>query len=332
MDLVCLGLNHETAPVEVRERFAVPAEQQGVLSRELLSLEGVHEAVVLSTCNRTEVYLGADQADLALQLLHHHFVGREEITDQDRQHFYNKTHSDAVRHLCRVASGLDSMVLGETEIFGQVKKAYQSAHEESATGKMLNKLFQRIFGIGKKVRTQTTIQQGQTSIGSVAVDLAERIFSHLKHCEVMVIGAGEMSRITAQSMQLRGTKKIYVTNRTVERAQELADELDGEAIAFDAWEQVLPKVDIVVSSTGASEPILLSRHIESVRKKRKYRPLFLIDIAMPRDIDPLVAEIDEVYLYDLDSLQTQAERGMKQREEQVRRCEEIIEEEIKEIL
>ena len=319
MNLICLGLNHESAPVEVREKFSIPMEQLGEKSHELTELSAVDEAVVVSTCNRTEVYVATHGENL-LQI-------EQELKENlgfDASYFYEFKAKEAIRHLCRVVSGLDSMVLGETEIFGQEKKAYQYAHEAAATGGILNKLFQRSFGIGKRVRTETTIQSGQTSVGSVALDLAEKIFDDLKNSTVMVIGAGEMSRITVQSMILRGVKKVIVTNRSFDKAEALADEVGGEAVRFDEWAKVLPEVDVIISSTGATEPVLVASDIESVRKKRKYRPLFLIDIAMPRDIDNAVGEIEEVYLYDLDTLQKQVEAGQAKRQQQVSECEEII--------
>lgn len=328
MNLFCLGLNHETAPVEVRERFAVPLEMLGEKSQGLTLLDGISEAVVISTCNRMEVYVASpdEKLDLAETNL------KQSLGVADAEYFYECKSDNAMKHLCKVVSGLDSMVLGETEIFGQVKKAYQSALESSATGGILNKVFQKSFGVGKKVRTQTLIHSGQTSVGSVALDLAEKIFNDLKYCTVMVIGAGEMSRATVHSMILRGVKKVYVTNRSFENAQSLASEVGGEAVPFDEWDKVLAEVDVVISSTGATKPIVRAEHIESVRKKRKYRPLFMIDIAMPRDIDSAVGEIEEVYLYDLDTLNKQVNTSVAKREAQVQECEIIIDKEVAEII
>ncbi len=323
MDLICIGLNHETAPVEVREKFAVPMEQLGLKSHELIELAGITEAVVISTCNRMEVYVASDsveQAEISLkQKLNY---------GSDGEHFYEFKSRDALQHLCKVVSGLDSMVLGETEIFGQVKKAYQFALGASATGGILNKVFQKSFGVGKKVRTQTMIQNGQTSVGSVALDLAEKIFSDLKNSKVMVIGAGEMSRITMQSMVLRGVKKVYVTNRSFDKAESLANKVGGEAVRFDDWNKVLSEVDVVISSTGSSEPVVTKSQIETVRSKRKYRPLFIIDIAVPRDIEHEVGDIEEVYLYDLDTLQQQVQQGVAKRKAQIMACEKIITKEV----
>jgi len=223
------------------------------------------------------------------------------------------------------------MMLGETEIFGQVKQAYASAHEAGATGAILNKVFQRAFGVGKKVRTETSIQEGSTSVGNVAVDLAEKIFGHLKDSEVMILGAGEMSRITAQSLVSRGAKSIFVANRSFDRAQELATEMGGSAVRFDDWQKVLERVDVVISSTGAPHAIVQRADVEKARRARKYRPLFFIDIAVPRDIDPAVGEIEEVYLYDIDTLEQLAEEARGRRQLQIEQCERIIELELEKL-
>lgn len=325
MELGCLGVNHKTAPVEVRERFAVGNTKLGEASLDLLQMAGVPEAVVVSTCNRTEFYLAAENAVTAMRSLE---VGLAEKVHGHEEPFYRHQKADAARHLCKVVSGLDSMLLGETEIFGQVKQAYHAAHAAGTTGPILNKLFQKVFSVGKKVRTQTAIQEGSTSIGNVAVELAEKIFGHLKSSEVMVLGAGEMSRLTAQALVSRGAKSIIVANRTHDRAVELAAEMKGKAVRFDDWLEILKDVDVVISSTGAPHPIIHREEVESVRRARKYRPLFLIDIAVPRDIDHDVGEIEEVYLYDIDALEQLAEQAKSRRLQQIIECEKIIEAEL----
>lgn len=329
MEFVCLGVNHKTAPVEVRERFAIGTNQLGEAARQLLEMAGVPEGVVVSTCNRTEFYFAADDTALAL--------GRLECSLAEKVHgheepFYRYEKADAARHLCKVVSGLDSMLLGETEIFGQVKQAYQAAHAAGATGSILNRLFQKVFSIGKKVRTQTSIQEGSTSIGNVAVELAEKIFGHLKNSEVMVLGAGEMSRLTAQALVSRGAKSIIVANRTHERAIELAKEMGGRAVRFDDWLEELKKVDVIISSTGAPHTIIHRSEVESLRRARKFRPLFMIDIAVPRDIEHSVGEIEEVYLYDIDALEQLAEEAKVRRVNQIIECEKIIEAELLKII
>ncbi|MGL5019938.1 MAG: glutamyl-tRNA reductase [Luteolibacter sp.] len=324
MELLCLGLNHRTAPVEVRERFAVGITKLGEASSELVALAEASEGVVISTCNRTEFYLAAADAQTAFELIETRLAEKICLDSSVAAHFYRKEKNEAAKHLCRVVSGLDSMMLGETEIFGQVKQAYGSALEAGATGSILNKVFQRAFGIGKKVRTETSIQEGSTSVGNVAVDLAEKIFGHLKNSEVMILGAGEMSRITAQSLVSRGAKSIFVANRSYDRALELATEMGGSAVRFDDWQSVLTRVDVVISSTGAPHAIVQRADVEQARRARKYRPLFFIDIAVPRDIDPSVGEIEEVYLYDIDTLEQLAEEARGRRQLQIEQCERII--------
>jgi glutamyl-tRNA reductase len=328
MELLCLGLNHRTAPVEVREKFAVVTSHLGTAARELTSLEDITEGVVISTCNRTEFYFVAPDAASAFARLESHLAAKTSLPEGISPHFYRKEKASVPQHLCRVVSGLDSMMLGETEIFGQVKQAYQAALDAGTTSGMLNRLFQRAFGIGKKVRTETSIQEGATSVGNVAVELAEKIFGHLGDSEVMLIGAGEMSRITAQSLVSRGARSIFVANRSHDRAIELAAEMGGSAVTFDDWQRVLERVDVVISSTGSPHTIVHRSDIEKARRARKYRPLFLIDIAVPRDIEPAAGEIEEVYLYDIDTLEQLAEGARTRRQEQIRECERIIDAEL----
>jgi glutamyl-tRNA reductase len=286
------------------------------------------EGVVVSTCNRTEFYIAAKDAESGLQALEKALADRHALEPDATEHFYRYARSEAASHLCRVVSGLDSMVLGETEIFGQVKQAYQAALHANTTGGVLNRLFQRAFGVGKKVRTETRIQEGATSIGNVAVELAEKIFGHLKDSEVMILGAGEMSRLTAQALVSRGARSIFVTNRSYERAVELANDMGGSAVRFDEWEKVLERVDVVISSTGAPHALIHREDVEKVRRARKFRPLFFIDIAVPRDIDPAVGEIEEVYLYDIDTLEELAEEARVRRQRQIEECDRIIADEL----
>ena len=324
-----MGLNHETAPVEVREHFAVSEEQLGLIASKLTELTTIAESVVISTCNRTEVYVAAEDRQMGLEVLMQHLS--KDHSEEEMSHFYQKCGDEAKKHLFALVCGLNSMVLGETEIFGQVKSAYKQALEAGATKGFLNRLFQKSFAVGKRIRTNTRIQMGATSVGNVAVDLAEKIFGKLKGSHVMIIGAGETSRLVAQSMISRGASKLTVTNRSMERARSLADELNGEVVPFDSWEDALVKADVVVSSTGAPEPVLRAAQIEAVRKMRKFRPLFLIDIAVPRDIEAQAGDIEEVYLYDIDKLQQLASEAKQSRAQQVRVCEQMIGEEIKQL-
>ena len=326
MKLVCLGLNHETAPVEVRECFALSESEISEEGKLLIEDPAVAEGVVLSTCNRTEYYAVIE--DGGVQHLENWVCSQRNYEGTREGVFYYYESRRAAEHLCRVASGMNSMVLGETEIFGQVKKAYQAALTGGTTSGILNKLFQRAFGVGKRVRTQTGIQEGATSVAGAAVELAEQVFGKLKGSSVMVVGAGEMSRQTAQALQSRGASSVIVTNRSFPAAEKLAAEIGGGAVGFDDWQNSLEKIDVLISSTSAPHFVVKPRDIEAVRRKRKFRPLIMVDIAVPSDIDPEVGEIEEVYLYDIDTLQGMASRARTRRLEQLKICEGIIDEEL----
>jgi glutamyl-tRNA reductase len=327
--LVCLGLNYRTTPVEVRERVAFPESKVPDAVLQIRQLPGFEESVVLSTCNRVEVYATHNLGDSiqAHESLIEYLVQRFELPPAQAENLvtYRLRADDAARHLFRVVSGLDSMVLGETEIFGQVKQAYKVALETGSTGRSLNKLFQQAFSVGKKVRHDTTIQRGSTSVGSVAVDLAEKVHD-LKQCRVMLVGAGEMSRTCAQSLLSRGAQSIIVSNRSYDRAVELATEMKGTAMKFDEWEHALHEVDVIISSTSAPHFVIKPELIDQVMRKRRWDPLLIIDIAVPRDVDPAVNDIEGVYLYDIDALQAIADDGRRERERQLSACERIIEE------
>ena len=329
--ILCLGVNHRTTPVEVRERVAFPEAKLPEALETLKSRDGVTEAVVISTCNRVELYTSLDVNEPAgHEQMRQYLVDRFGLTDEHAEALvcYKLSGVETARHLFRVVSGLDSMVLGETEIFGQVKQAYKVALEAGATGKDLNKLFQRAFNVGKKVREHTAIQRGSTSIGSVAVELAEKVFGQLKSCRVMLIGAGEMSRTCAQSLVSRGASSLIVSNRSYDKAVELAQQMNGKAMKFDEWEKALHEVDIIISSTSAPHFVILPEMIQKAMKSRRGHPLFLIDIAVPRDIDPRVNEIEDAYLYDIDALSAIAEDNRRKREMEIQVGEQIIEEQL----
>lgn len=310
MNLVLVGLNHRTAPVEVRERLAFATGKHA----ELLTHAPVHEAVVVATCNRVEVYaLAADH--LATAAIRRYL--------QDCEHLYELHNHDCVRHLWEVVSGLDSMVLGETEILGQVKDAYQAAQTAGATGMALNRLFQKAFAGAKQIRTQTGITRGSTSVGNVAVELAEKIFRDLNPCTVMVLGTGEMSELTAKALHSRGAGTILICSRSPERAQSLAGQLNGQPISYDDWPARFAQVDIVVSATAAPHPILTRDKLVPLLKHRQ-RPLFLIDIAVPRDIERDCGELDGVYLYDIDDLQQIANQNRAAREREIATAQALI--------
>ena len=326
MPLFATGLNHTTATISLRERLAVREAEVPEVMAALRDQPGVEEVVLISTCNRVEVYAAGSEPQSVLPYLDSRFGLGSDVSK-----LYRHTGEEAARHLFRVVSGLDSMVLGETEIFGQVKTAYAKAQESGTTARTLNKLFQHAFRVGKHVRTSTHIQQGATSVGGAAVELAEKIFGKLAGCRVIVIGAGEMSRQTAQALVSRGATSVFVTNRSFDKAEQLAAEMGGRAVHFDEWQAVLAGVDVVISSTSAPHPVVLPHHIESVRRVRKFRPLFLIDIAVPRDIDPACGDIEEVYLYDIDTLEQLADEARTRREKQIIECDRIIDEELKKL-
>tara|TARA_R110002096_G_scaffold4493_16_gene20917 strand:- start:18931 stop:19989 length:1059 start_codon:yes stop_codon:yes gene_type:complete len=324
MNLICLGISHQTAPVEVRERMAFSESDLPNALGEIASTNGIREVVVLSTCNRVETYAVADHAGRGLDILESYLRNHFGLDSDLELPFFRKSDRDSALHLFRVASGLESMVLGETEIFGQIKKAYASAQSVGTTSRTLNKLFQQSFSVGKYIRNHTQIQRGSTSVGSVAVDLAEKVFGELKRCHVMLIGAGDMSRTVAQSLLSRGAKSVIVSNRSFDRAEELAGEIGGEAIRFDDWESKITETDIVIASTSAPHTIMKPDAVSDAMRLRRGRPLIIIDIAVPRDVEPEVAELADVYLYPIDSLSQIAGRARKQREAQIRQCEELL--------
>lgn len=324
--LLCLGLSYAHTPVEVRERVAVPAHHLADALQALVQLPDVAEAVIVSTCNRMEIYASSPAPSAATAQidawLRHRFHLTPEID------FFHHLREDAARHLFSLAAGLDSMVLGETEIFGQIKDAYAAAHAAGTTARQLNKLFQESFRIGKAVRHNTQIQRGSTSVGSVAVELAEKIFGDLRDSHVMLLGAGDMSRRCAQSLQSRGAKGIIVSNRSHQRAVELAQEMNGRAISFDEWPAHTAHVDIIISSTAAPHTVIHPEQVLPSLLRRRGRPLFIIDIAVPRDVDPLIHNIEGVYLYDIDALEALASETRQRRQNEIARCLAIIEEQL----
>ena len=333
MSIVVIGLSHHTSPVTVRERFAF-AEARIPATLQLLRDGGLaDEALILSTCNRVEIYastsLDPRQAFSALHdfLIHCHDY-RDPLTDE----IYKLSEPHSVEHLFKVACGIDSMVLGETEILGQLKKAYDLALKHNHTGGVLNKAFQKAFNVAKQIRTETNIQRGRVSVGSVAVELAEKIFNSLANRQIMVIGAGDTSEKTARSLLSRGAHSIIVSNRSHDRAVALATELGGRAVHFEEWGQEFANIDIVISSTSAPHYVLDRAKLEPLMKLRKNRPLLLIDIAVPRDIDPEVNFLENVYLYNIDDLQAIAADYLKQRKEEIVRCETIITEKARALL
>lgn len=333
MSIVVIGLSHRTSPVELRERFAFAEAKIPDALQQLRSAGLAHEAVILSTCNRVELYVSTplEPAKAGGELKK--FLGQIHTqTLPEGEELYALPEPHSVHHLFKVACGLDSMVLGETEILGQLKKAYDLALQSGHTGARLNKAFQRAFNVAKHIRTETNIQRGSISVASVAVELSEKIFSSLTGHDVMVIGAGDTSEKTARALLSRGAKSIVVANRSIERAEALAKDLGGRAVRYDDWGREFEKIDIAISSTSAPHYILDRARLEPLMKLRRHRPLLLIDIAVPRDIDPAVNEMDNVYLYNVDDLQSIATDYLAQRKEEIAKCEAIIHEKAKPLL
>ena len=331
MSIVCLGLNHRTAPITVRERYSLADSQLPELLGKLFKETSAEEAVILSTCNRVEIYAVSNGLPQhLLNELRTFLIGEEEVEGDDI--LYEHTGEASVVHLFKVASGLDSMVLGETEILGQLKGAYQIALESKATGGYLNKAFQKAFNTAKQIRTETNIQRGSVSVANVAVELAGKIFDQLEHRTVMVIGAGDTSEKTARALLSRGAKSVIVSNRSFERAKALAEELGGKAVDFDHWQSDLAIVDIIISSTSAPHYVIDRKKLEPLQATRQHRPLLLVDIAVPRDIEPEVNFMEDIYLYNIDDLQAIADGYLRLRKEEIAKCESIVNGKAKELL
>ena len=325
MAIYVIGLSHHTAPVAIREKLAFGESAIPEVLTRLRQSGLADEAVIVSTCNRMEIYVATEQGPSeTLSGLRRFLAEERNYSDSLESELYAWGDPRSVEHLFKVACGLDSMVLGETEILGQLKKAYDLALTHKHTGGRLNKAFQRAFNVAKQVRTETNIQRGSISVASVSVELAEKIVSDLSQRHVMIIGAGDTSEKVARALLSRGAQSVMVSNRSYDRAEALARELGGRAVHFDQWAVEFRNVDIVISSTAAPHYVLDRAKLEPLMKLRSNRPLLLVDIAVPRDIDPAVNFLDDVYLYNVDDLQTIADGYMKQRQEEIDACMAII--------
>jgi glutamyl-tRNA reductase len=330
MHLLLVGISHKTAPVELRER--VDFHVQG-LTRTLTALAArgsTREAVVLSTCNRAELYVACDDVPATREDLVS-FIG--ELNGVDRPavapHVYDNTDLDAARHLFRVAAGLDSLVVGEPQILGQVKQAHTAAHDVQVVGPILNRLFHSSFAVGKRVRTETSLGSGAVSIGFAAASLARKIFGDLSGRTVVVIGAGEMGKLTARHMKSQGVHQVIIVSRTMAHAARTADAIGGATAApWNEMDAALTGGDIVITATGAAAPILTKARVEAVMRSRRNRPLFIIDIALPRDVEPAAGEIEQVFLYNIDDLQATVRENLARRTSEVARAEGIVAEEL----
>lgn len=333
--LVCIGLNHRTAPVHVRERLAFPADALGSSLQALVSLPGASEAVLVSTCNRVELYIaghGTSASEFgqaaARKLCELRGLAHESVAPA----LYYHSDADCVRHLIRVASSLDSLVLGEPQILGQVKEAFAAARDSGTVGSLLGRVFDRAFKAAKRIRTETGIARNSVSVGTVAVDLAKHIFAKLEDCRVLVVGAGKMGTLAARHLANSGAGRVWVTNRSFEKAQRLAEMHGWEAHALSDLPLLLTQVDIVITSTGATQPVFTRELIAPLLPKRKYRPLFLIDIAVPRDVDPAVAKIDNVFVYDIDDLESVTRKATESRSKDVAKAVELVDVEVQQHL
>jgi glutamyl-tRNA reductase len=336
--LVLLGINHNTAPIEVRERLAIPSTRLADATRTLLHQPGIREGLILSTCNRVELLTLQDDVETTqpqtttdlLRFLHEYFA----VPPHDIQpHLYEFREREAIRHLFRVASSLDSMVVGEPQILGQVKESYTIAREVGAVSTHLESLLQRTFTVAKKIRSETQIGSSSVSIASVAVDLARKIFGSLQGKTVLLVGAGKMSELAARHLIEHGASSILVTNRTHARAEKIADEFAGstiltEAIRFDALYDQAPRADIVITSTGAPQKIFSRAHGQQFLHARRNRPMFFIDIAVPRDVDPSLNEVEGCFVYDIDDLQQVATANLADRSREAAAAETIVSREV----
>lgn len=329
MYIMVVGLNFRSAPVEIRERFALPADGLGDAISRLKQSGRIAEVVLVSTCNRTEVYAVVEERIDGQDEIYKFL---SEMSGVSRQaflpHLYQYGEGDAVRHLFRVASGLDSMVLGETQILGQVRQAFLFAQEMQATGSIFNNLFRRAVTVAKRAHAETKIGENAVSVSYAAVELAKKIFESLDQKTVLIIGAGKMSELTAKHLNANGATRVLVVNRTYERAKELADKFHGKALDMNSLDLALKEADIVVSSTGAEGYVVTREHVQATMKQRRHRPLFLIDIAVPRDLDPEMSKIDNVFLYDIDDLEGVIKVNMAERQKEAEKVGEIIGEEL----
>ncbi|WP_127346892.1 glutamyl-tRNA reductase [Pseudidiomarina mangrovi] len=322
MTIFALGVNHKTASVALREQVAFSLEQLHQALPALRVQAGVDEAVILSTCNRTELYCyGEASADLLIGwLAGYHGIAIEQL----RSHVYSYQDEQAMQHLMRVASGLDSLVLGEPQIFGQVKQAYQFAKDQASVGGVLERLFQHSFKVAKTVRSETSVGANAVSVAYAAVNLARQIFAEMKQATVLLVGAGDTAELVAQHLREHGVKRLFVANRTLERAQSVASKFNGQAHTLAELPELLPQADVVISSTASTLPIIGKGMVETALKQRRWQPMLLIDLAVPRDIEAQVNDLNDAYLYTVDDLQGIISDNMRSREQAAAEAQQII--------
>ncbi|MCK4492886.1 MAG: glutamyl-tRNA reductase [Methylococcales bacterium] len=331
MTLIAIGINYNTAPVSIRERLAFPADILNTALQQLSQTKPIQEAAILSTCNRTEFYCQSEVNDK--QVLINWIAQNRQLDPQDfTPYLYSYEDNQFIRHIFRVACGLDSMILGEPQILGQMKTAYQAANEAGALGKYLGKLFQHTFSAAKKVRTDTAIGSSPVSVAFAAVQLAQQIFDKLSEQTALLIGAGETIELTARHLHQQGIGHIIIANRTYDKAHTLAAQFKGYAIALSELPNHLAEADIVVSSTASQLPILGKGLLESAIKKRKHKPIFMVDLAVPRDIESEVSQLKDVYLYTVDDLQNTINENMNSRRQAAEQAEDIIDTQVETFL
>jgi len=327
-DIFVVGLSHRTAPLELRERLAVPAEQLIEDLRALIATGAVDETVVISTCNRVEVYAATSDVTVGARAARHWLAGRAKPDVLDA-HLYERAGGDAVHHAFRVAASLDSMVLGEPQILGQVKEAFVAAEGAGTTGAMLTRCFQKAFAVAKRVRTETGIAAGSVSVSSIACELAAKVFGKLEGRRVLLVGAGEMAEAAAKHLRAEGAR-LVVLNRSLERAQALAKTYEGEARGFDDLAAELALADVVISSTASPTFVINREMMLSVIKARRHRLMLLVDIAVPRDIDPRVGDLENLFLYDVDQLESVSRGAVDARRKEADAAERIVHGEVAE--
>ncbi|GAB7388691.1 glutamyl-tRNA reductase [Bacillaceae bacterium] len=329
MHILLIGLNYKTAPVEMREKVAFAPDSLPQALERLRNTKSVLECVILGTCNRTELYAVVDQLHTGRYFMKKFLVEWFGIDHRELEgHLYVKEDDQTVRHLFRVTCGLDSMVLGETQILGQVRDAFFLAQENKTTGTIFNTLFKQAITLAKKAHSETEIGQNAVSVSYAAIELGKKIFGSFAQKSVLVLGAGKMSELTAKHLHANGASRVVVVNRTLERAAELAAKFRGTACPMERLEEALTEADIVVSSTGAQDYVVTKAQIEQVMKRRRHRPLFMIDIAVPRDLDPAINELDNVYLYDIDDLEGIVEANLQERQKEAEKVHAMIDEEL----
>jgi glutamyl-tRNA reductase len=327
--LYLLGVSHRTAPVEVRERLDFSSRDIGGAVEALCARTSAAETVVLSTCNRSELYVAGEQLAQTRQELirflsdYHHLPA-----DMFVPHLFAREDAEVVHHLFRVAAGLDSLVIGEPQVLGQVKDAFSTASDRRCCGPVLNRLFHSSFAVGKRVRTETGLGEGAVSVSFAAVQLARKIFGKLEGRRVLVIGAGEMGKLTAQHLRSQGVGEIIITSRTLARAEEIATAVGGAPAPWSQVLSVLAKADIVITATGSQQPIISRSNVEAVMGRPRRDPLFIIDIAIPRDVEPGAGDIEQVFLYNVDDLQAIVQENLSRRSAEIQKAEEIVAEEV----